>query len=138
MTRSGTGEQRDSGSVMPMVTILITFLMIGGWALLSASQQWNARREAHAVAAAAARAGAQGDTDALRNDVVLNPDVAVSRAQAIVAASGYSANVTIDGETVIVNVTVAVDYAFPAPGFPAGVTGTASAVAARGVIEAVP
>lgn len=128
---------RDRGSVMPMATILITFLMIGGWALLSASQQWNARRDAHAVAAAAARAGAQGDSDALRAAVVLDPAMSTARAQAIVSASGYSATVSIDGESVTVTVTVAVDYAFPSPGFPSGVTGSATAVASRGVISAV-
>ena len=58
---------------MPMTAILIVFLMLGGWALLSASQQWNARRDAHAVAAAAARAGAQGDELTLRSSRVVDP-----------------------------------------------------------------
>ena len=128
--RQGRGER---GSVMPMATILIVFLMVGGWALLSAAQQWNARRDAHAVAAAAARAGAQGDPLSLRADTVMDPDTAVTRAQAILAASGHGGNVTIDGQTVTVTITATVDYAFPSPGFPAAVSGTATAVAVRGV-----
>jgi Flp pilus assembly protein TadG len=123
----------DDGSVMPMTAILIGFLMIGGWALISGSQQWSARRDAYATAAAAARAGAQGDTTALRNGEVFEPGTAVSRAEAILAASGHGGVVTVDGTSVRVVVTVGVRYAFPAPGFPASVTGTAAAVAQRGV-----
>jgi Flp pilus assembly protein TadG len=123
----------DRGSVMPMATVLVIFLMIGAWALVSASQQWNMRREVHAVAAAAARAGAQSDPDTLRAGAVLDPAAATRRAQAILAASGYSGAVTVDGSAVTVTVTGSVVYAFPSPGFPDQVTGTASAIARRGV-----
>ena len=123
----------DDGSVMPMATILVVFLMIAGWALVSASQQWTARRDTHAVAAAAARAGAQGDTNQLRNGGVLDPDAATQRAQAIIAAAGYHGTVTIDGANVTVSVTRPVDYAFPSPGFPASVRGSSTATARRGV-----
>lgn len=123
----------DRGSVMPMVTILIAFLMIGGWALLSATQQWNTRRDVHAVAAAAARAAAQGDQDAIRSGGLVDPDLANGRAQAILAASGHSGSVIIDGATVTVTVFAAVNYAFPAPGFPPTISGSASAVAVSGV-----
>ena len=123
----------DRGSVMPMTTILIAFLMIGTWSLVSASQQWSARREAHASAAAAARAGAQGAPDQFRAGLVIDPDAASSRAQAILAASGYSGTVTVDGLTVTVSVDVPVDYAFPSAGFPTSVSGSATAVVQRGV-----
>ena len=123
----------DRGSVMPMATILVAFLMIGGWALLSATQQWNARRDVHAVAAAAARAAAQGDQDAIRSGGLVDPDLAGGRAQAILSASGHSGSVSIDGTTVTVTVFAVVDYAFPAPGFPATISGSASAVAVSGV-----
>ncbi len=123
----------DRGSVMPMTTILIAFLMIGTWSLVSASQQWSARREAHASAAAAARAGAQGAPDQFRAGLVIDPDAATSRAQAILAASGYTGTVTIDGLTVTVSVDVPVDYAFPSAGFPTSVSGSATAVVQRGV-----
>lgn len=128
---------RDRGSVMPMATILIAFLMIGCWALVSASQQWNSRREAHAVAASAARAGAQGDAESIRSGIVLDPEMAIARANAILAATGYSGSVDVDDLRVIVTVTVGVDYAFPAPGFPSSVSGSASADATAGVTGSV-
>ena len=123
----------DRGSVMPMTVILIAFLMVGTWSLVSASQQWSARREAHAAAAAAARAGAQGDPDQFRAGLVIDPDAATGQAQAILAATGYSGTVTIDGLTVTVTVDVPVDYAFPSTGFPSSVSGSATAVVQRGV-----
>ena len=123
----------DRGSVMPMTVILIAFLMVGAWSLVSASQQWSARREAHAAAAAAARAGAQGDPNQLRAGLVIDPDTATGRAQAILAATGYTGIVTVDGLTVTVTVDVPVDYAFPSAGFPSTVSGSASAVVQRGV-----
>jgi hypothetical protein len=118
---------------MPMAAILVAFLMIGAWALVSASQQWTARRDAYATAAAAARAAAQADPAALRAGGTLDSDAAVSRAQAILAAGGYRGSVTIDGATVTVTVTAPVAYAFPSPGFPDSVVGTATATARRGV-----
>ena len=123
----------DRGSVMPMAAILVAFLMIGAWALVSASQQWTARRDAYAAAAAAARAAAQADPASLRAGVVLDHDGAVGRAQAILAAGGYHGSVTVDGVTVTVTVTAPVVYAFPSPGFPDSVVGTATATARRGV-----
>ena len=126
-------EERDRGSVMPMAIILVTFLLIGSWSLISASQQWAARRDVQGVAASAARAGAQGDQAALRRGGVLDPEAVADRAQAIIAASGYSGIVSVDGETVTVSVTAGIDYAFPAPGFPDSVEATASAIAVSGV-----
>ncbi|MEK7422699.1 MAG: hypothetical protein AAB131_02545 [Actinomycetota bacterium] len=118
---------------MPMATILVAFLMIGSWSLISASQQWAARRDVQGVAASAARAGAQGDQQSLRRGGVLDPSAAVDRAQAIIAASGYSGVVSVDGGTVTVSVTAGIDYAFPSPGFPGSVAATASAIAVSGV-----
>jgi hypothetical protein len=57
----------------------------------------------------------------------------VDRAQAIIAASGYSGVVSVDGGTVTVSVTAGIDYAFPSPGFPGSVEATASAIAVSGV-----
>ena len=125
--------ERDRGSVMPMTAVLIVYLMIGAWALVSASQQWAVRRDVQGVAAAAARAGAQGDQLALRQGGVLNADAAVDRAQAIIATAGYTGTVTVNGQTVVVTVHAGIDYAFPSPGFPSAVNGTSSAVAVRGV-----
>ena len=118
---------------MPMATILVVFLMVAAWALVSASQQWNARRDAYAVAAAAARAGAQGDPDSLRTGSLLNPDIATERAEAILASAGYAGSVSVDAAAVTVTVDASVDYSFPAPGFPGSVTGSSTAVVHRGV-----
>lgn len=126
-------EDRDRGSVMPMTAVLIVFLMTGAWALISATQQWAVRRDAQGVAAAAARAGAQGDQLALRDGGLLDADAAAGRAQAIIGASGYSGTVSIEGSTVTVTVNAGVDYAFPSPGFPGNVGATASAIAVGGV-----
>ena len=49
------------------------------------------------------------------------------------AATGHHGAVTIDGPAVTVTVTASVDYAFPSPGFPDHVTGTATATIRRGV-----
>jgi hypothetical protein len=130
----GTARCRgERGSVMPMATVLVVFLMVAAWALVSASQQWNTRRDVHAVAAAAARAGAQSDPDTLRAGGFLDPGAAIQRAQVILGESGYRGSVSVDGAAVTVAVTGSVDYAFPAPGFPDTVTGAASAIARRGV-----
>src|SRR6476660_8523922 len=103
---------------MPAATIFVVFLMFGAWALTSASQQWAARRDVYGVAAAAARAGAQGDPYALRTGGVVDPEAATDRAQSIIALAGYSGTVTVVGETVTVTVSTPVDYAFPTFGFP--------------------
>ncbi len=123
----------EDGSVMPMATILVVFLMIGGWALISASQQWASRRDAYGVAASAARAGAQGDPNQLRRGGVLDVSEAAARAQSVIVASGYTGTVDVTGDTVRVRITAAIDYHFPSPGFPATVTGSATAIAQPGV-----
>lgn len=125
--------ERDRGSIMPMTTIFIGFLMLSTWSLISASQQWGTRRDAYATAAAAARAGAQADPVLLRQGVLVDPDAAMERAQSVLAAAGMAGSVVVDGETVTVSVVAPVAYAFPAPGFPTEVTGSATAVARRGV-----
>ena len=124
----------DEGSVMPMAAILVAFLMLASWALVSASQQWAARRDAYAAAAAAARAGAQADPGQLRaGAVVLDVDGATARARQVLSVTGHTGTVTVAGEAVTVTVTAGVDYAFPSPGFADQVVGTATAVVLAGV-----
>ena len=125
--------RRDRGSVMPMTCVLIAFLMMGAWSLVSASQQWAVRRDAQGVAAAAARSGAQGDGQALRRGAMLDADAAAARAHAIIGAAGYSGDVSVNGATVTVIVHAGVTYAFPSPGFPSSVNASASAAAVSGV-----
>jgi Flp pilus assembly protein TadG len=133
-----TGRRRrgvgDRGQIMPMATILVIFLMLGFWALVSASQAWTARRDAAAVASAAARAAAQGDPTLLRagaGDV--DPAEALARAQSVIAAAGYTGTVDVNGATVHVTVRARVDYVLRVPGMPRTVGGSSTAVAHRGI-----
>jgi hypothetical protein len=121
---------------MPAATIFVVFLMFGAWALTSASQQWATRRDVHGVAAAAARAAAQADPSSLRSGGIIETETATARAQTIIALAGYSGTVVIAGDAVIVTVTAPVEYAFPALGFPATVSGRSTAVVARAVTGA--
>lgn len=120
----------DDGSVMPMAVVMITFLLIAMVSLVSASQAWGERRDAQAVASAAARAGAQpGPDEIVGGRVQLDPDAASARAQTVLGASGHSGSVSVTGTTVTVTATGTVSYAFAAPGFPTTMTATANAAA---------
>jgi len=134
-TRDATTETpADRGDVMLMTTVFVVFLMLGAWALVSAGQQWGARRDAQASAAAAARAGAQVQSSEVRGgSVALDPAAAQTRAQAVLGASGYAGAVSVNGLTVTVVVSRSIDYAFAAPGFDSSVTAAATATASRGV-----
>lgn len=126
--------RRDRGETMVMTTVLVTFLVLASWTLLSASQQWGARRDVQAVSAAAARAAVQvSELEVRGGTVTIDPNQATDRANAVLVASGYSGSVSVDDLTVTVTATGAVDYAFPAPGFPSSLTATSSAVAIRGI-----
>jgi len=128
--RRGSG---DDGDTMLMTVVLLAFLMVGAWALISGSQQWGARRDAQAVASAAARAGAQVTVEEVRGGLSIDPALASQRANAVLGPSGYSGTVSVTGATVTVTATGPVDYAFPSPGFPASQTASASSTATRGV-----
>ena len=131
---NGFDDVADRGDVMLMTTVFVVFLMFGAWSLVSAGQQWGARRDAQASAAAAARAAAQVHPNEVRGgSVSLDPAAARVRAQAVLGASGYAGAVSVNGLTVTVVVSRAVDYAFPAPGFDTTVTAEATATASRGV-----
>lgn len=123
----------DCGDVMLMAVILILFLMIGSWAMVSSGQQWGARRDAQAAAAAAARAAAQVGEAEIYGGVHLDPIAAQARADRVLAASGYTGTVSINGPSVVVVATRPIAYSFPAPGFAGSATGRASASAVQGV-----
>ena len=132
--RGPTSRHRNEhGDIMTMTSIFVVFLMVAFWALMSASQQWNTRRDVQGVAAAAARAAAQGDSVAIRSGTIIDPAVAQSSAMAVLEAAGYRGTVKIDGLDVTVVVTGTVAYAFPSPGFDGEVTATAQARLVRGV-----
>ena len=121
----------DEGSYMPMAAIVVVFLMVASFTLISATQQWNARREARSIAAAAARAGAQG-SDTGRGEF-FDPTQATQRAQAVLGAAGAGGSVRVQGTNVTVTVTMLVGYTFPAPGLPGSVSGSSTAGTHRGV-----
>ena len=123
----------DDGDTMLMTVVLLTFLMVGAWALISGSQQWGARRDAQAVASAAARAGAPVSDVEVRGGLSIDPGLAAQRANRVLSASGYVGSVSVSGAVVTVQATGSVEYAFPAPGFPSTLTASASSSAARGV-----
>ena len=130
--RCDAGVIRDS--LMPMTTMFVVFLMIGSWALLSASQQWDAQD---------AKSTRLPPPQHVPERRAMSPESAMAacstqssrtgRAESMIAVSGYSGTVCVDGIAVTVTVTGGVAYAFPSPGFPDQVTGTASAIARRGV-----
>lgn len=135
--RSGPERRSgDCGETMLMTTVLISFLMLASWALISGAEQWGARRDIQAAASAASRAGAQVTEEEVRGGIlVLDPALVQQRVDLVLGASGYSGSAVIveDGFTVRVTATGPVSYAFPAPGFPASLTATGSSSAVSGV-----
>ena len=130
----GDDRVRDRGEVMLMTTVLITFLVVASWALISASQQWGARRDVQAVSAAAARAAVQvSELEVRGGAITIDPGQATDRANIVLGASGYTGSVSINDLTVTVTATGTVGYVFPAPGFPTSLTATSTAVAVRGI-----
>lgn len=125
---------RDRGDTMLMTTILVTFLMLGAFALIAASQSWGARRDVQAAAQAAARAAVQVSPDEVRGGrVEIDPYLAAQRAESVASASGYASAVSVSGLSVTVTVTGDVTYSFEAPGFPPSLTATATATVQRGI-----
>lgn len=125
---------RDRGDTMLMTTIFVTFLMMGAFALISASQAWGARRDVQATAQAAARAAVQVTPEEVRGGrVVIDHARAGARASEVAAASGYSASVSVSGVSVTATVSGPVSYSFSAPGFPGSMTASATATVQRGV-----
>lgn len=136
-----SGSRRDRGSLGPMLVMLVVtlFLFVGlvtdGGALLAG------KREAHDVAAQASLAGAQAlDTAALlRGDALpaLDPVLATSRANAVLALAGLSGEVSAGATEVRVTVHVPVAMSFLGTlGVPdRTLTGTASARPVRGVVS---
>lgn len=137
-TRSPAADRdgvRDRGDTMLMTTILVTGLLLGAFALVSASQAWGHRRDVQATAQAAARAAVQVSPVEVRSgEVVIDPWLASQRAADVATAAGYSSSVAVAGDTVTVTVTGDVSYNFESPGFPSSMTATATATIQRGVL----
>jgi Flp pilus assembly protein TadG len=133
--RQGQPWVRDRGDTMLMTTILVVFLMVAAFALVSAGEAWAARRDVQATAQAAARAAVQVSADEVRGGVSIDPGLASARAAEVAGASGYSVSVSVAGTTVTATVTGSVDYAFGGAGFPGSMSATATANVERGVFS---
>jgi Flp pilus assembly protein TadG len=129
-------DVRDRGDTMLMTVILVTFLMLGAFALISGSQQWSARRDVQAAAAAAARASVQvSDAEVRGGRVQIDLAAAQFRASQVCIASGYMCVVSVSATTATVTLTGPVDYSFNTPGFPTSLTASATASVQRGVVS---
>lgn len=118
---------RDRGSMSVYAAILAPALFACVMFFTNAVVRWDAWREAHDVAAAAARAAAQPTpTDFSSGRLELGSE-AEARALGVVWESGHAGEVTLSGNEVIVTVIVDVDYVFPYAPFGDTVTGVAQA-----------
>lgn len=123
--------RRDRGAVTQMTVVFVAAAMFGLWSLTSAGEAWNARREATAIAAAAARAGAQpsGLAEISNGQVALDPGLAAARAQSVISGTGASGSASASGTSVTASVTVPVHYTFGMFGFPGSMTASHTAQA---------
>lgn len=126
---------------MLMSVVLLSALLLSITILVSASEQWEARRKVAAAAATMARAAAQGDPGVLRRgEARLEPATAQLRVDEVLGAlnhgdaeTAYGGRITaIDGLSVSTEATASVHYTFPLPGFPDQVSGSARAEAVLG------
>ena len=130
--RRGRG---DDGSMMPMAVVMIAFLIVSFVSLVSASEAWAERRDAQAVASAAARSAAQpGPAEIVNGVVALDPAAAEARAMAVLSAAGHSGSVSVSGGSIRVTATGTVNYTFGPPGFPGSMTATATADVVNSVL----
>lgn len=98
-------DDRGSATIWMIGVTFAAFLMVG--LVLDGGTMLRARSDAFAIAAAAARVGAQqldGDA-AVEGQTVLDPVAAEQAAMEYLAAQGVSGSVTVEGDTVRVSVT---------------------------------
>jgi Flp pilus assembly protein TadG len=99
----------DRGTITVFVTVFMVALLVVAGLVIDGGTTLAARREAINVAESAARAGVQGlDEDAVRtaSTVRLSPAAARTRVQNYLSLSGHTGTVTLEGDTVIVEVTI--------------------------------
>lgn len=99
----------ERGTVTVFVTVFMIALLVVAGLVIDGGNVLAARREAINVAESAARAGVQGlDEDAVRNasSVRLSPAAAHARAHDFLTATGHTGTVSIEGDSVIVDVTI--------------------------------
>ncbi len=127
--RRGRG---DAGSVSLLVVIMVPALLMAAGLVLDGGRQLQVRREAHAAAAAAARAAGQLSPDEIAGHAV-DPGLAAGRASAALGATGMTGSVAVHDGTVTVTVTEAVDYLImPGSG---SVSSSSSSTPLNGIVE---
>lgn len=136
--RRAVGDER--GTVTVFVVAMTTALLLVAGLVFDGGRMIAARRDADAVAAAAARAGVQGvDEAGLRqtDGAPLNPGDAQARVQRYLAATAYTGTAVVVGDTVTVEVhrTQELQILSLAGLNSSNVTGTGSARAVRAVTE---
>jgi len=130
--RRGCG---DRGNISLFVVLLLPALLLAAGLVLDGGRQIQARREAHGVAAAAARAGVQLSPDEVYGGG-LDAGSAASRARAELGRLGGRGSVAVNGTTVTVTVSAGVDYVLlPGSG---SVSQQASASPVDGINGALP
>jgi hypothetical protein len=115
------------GNVSLLVVILLPALLTAAGLVLDGGRQLQARREAGAAAASAARAAIQLSEQELLG-VGLDPGLATQRASAELANQGVDGSVAVSGQSVTVTATASVDYLILPGGRSVAATSTASPV----------
>lgn len=140
LRRGWPGERDERGTVTVFVVTMTTALLLVAGLVFDGGRMIAARRDADAVAGAAARAGVQGvDEAGLRqtNGAALNTNDANARVQRYLAATGYTGTAVVVGDTVTVNVQRVQElHILSVAGLHTStITGSGSARAVRAVTE---
>jgi len=131
----------DRGAFTAPAVVLISALFLLASFVSGAGRAFDARRDVRATAAAAARAAAQGSADSLLHGQVIDTAGLQARADAVLAAAGYTAvSVRVDGGRVWVTARGQVHTILPDPFGLNGrdVVATASAEMLVGVNQGTP
>lgn len=128
--RQSAGSERGAISVFTAVFALTGIALLG--LVVDGSAHLRAQSRAHAIAAQAARAGAQAINP--RGAVIrVDPAGARRAANAYLASAGATGTVTATNQQVTVTVTLSGAYTIPIPGDPGyEVTGRATATPVLG------
>lgn len=137
-------SRRDErGQTTGFVVVISVALIVAAGLAVDGGRLLAARRQAHDIAAGAARAGAQAVSRRdLRDsmDAQLDPDRAAAAARGYLTRTGHRGQVRVEGDRVTVTVDLPTDMVvlgMVGVG-PRTAHGTATARAARGVQEAPP
>ncbi len=135
----------NNGNTGIAVIVASPFLIAMMLMLVSAQQYWDANRQAQAIAAEAARIGAQSDSDNVRADSfqigvwTMSPNSQTNAESFIATVDGASGSVQQGAAplTVESEVELEVEYIFPINLLPERAEGTSVAVVIRGVEDGI-